>query len=479
MIQAAILGVLLMFAFQFFLSKHQQPRKVTKKVSVENTQDPMFTPSRRIGRTITVETPLYRAKVSNVNGKIVSFFIKKYKKELVPKDASKAGAFPLLTLTDNKTLNTMLSKVKLSSNINSISLKNGKKILVLVGKLKNGLPIQKSLTFHADSYRVNVRVRIGNQKVFELIPNVNSSKIHTSRMGHSGPIVYEDKKIKRFDPKKINALYLPSVSWAGQENKYFIMAAKDSSFPCRIEKFGSHTLVFVNLNNATFFFGPKELKRLQPLGMDKAIDLGFFGFLTKPFLWLFLFLHRFIPNYGIVIILLTLVIKVILHPLTHKGFKSMKNMQDLAPKLDEVKKRYAKDPQKLNEAVMKLYKEEGINPLSGCLPMLLQVPIFFALYEIFLNAVELKGVSFLWVKDLSLPDPTFLLPILMGISMIIQQKLTPTNNPQQEKIFLIMAIVFTFMFAKFPAGLVLYWFTNNVITAIQNLIINKTISRET
>ncbi|MEO2082421.1 MAG: membrane protein insertase YidC, partial [Desulfurobacteriaceae bacterium] len=145
--------------------------------------------------------------------------------------------------------------------------------------------------------------------------------------------------------------------------------------------------------------------------------------------------------------------------------------------LEEIKKRYGKDPQKLQEETMRLYREAGVNPASGCLPMLLQIPIFFALYEIFLNAVELKGASFLWIKDLSLPDPTYILPVLMGASMIAQQFLTPTANKEQQKIFLIMAVVFTFLFATFPAGLVLYWFTNNVITALQNLVIMKVMER--
>jgi YidC/Oxa1 family membrane protein insertase len=156
----------------------------------------------------------------------------------------------------------------------------------------------------------------------------------------------------------------------------------------------------------------------------------------------------------------------------------MKKMQELAPKLEEIKNKYKDNPQKLNEEMMKLYREAGVNPMGGCFPMLLQIPVFFALYEIFLNAVELKGASFLWANDLSMPDPTYIMPVLMGASMILQQKLTPTTNPQQEKIFMIMAVVFTFLFAGFPAGLVLYWLTNNIITAIQNFIINRMLHRE-
>ena len=280
----------------------------------------------------------------------------------------------------------------------------------------------------------------------------------------------------RLKPEEINSFVsFSNALWAGEEDKYFLTALK-GNLPVIVEKVGTnHTIVKGIKGEVTFYGGPKELHQLEALGMEKAIDFGIFGFLAKPFLKFFLFLHQFIPNWGLVIIVLTLIIKIVLHPLTHKGFESMKKMQELAPKLEEIKKRYKNDPQKLNEEMMKLYKEAGVNPMGGCLPMLLQIPVFFALYEIFLNAVELKGASFLWVKDLSMPDPTYLMPILMGASMILQQKLTPSTNPQQEKIFMILAVVFTFMFATFPAGLVLYWLANNLITAVQNLIINKTL----
>jgi YidC/Oxa1 family membrane protein insertase len=298
-------------------------------------------------------------------------------------------------------------------------------------------------------------------------------------MGHIGPVVETEKEVFRIKPQELsNFITFNDVKWAGEEEKYFLLAVKDTGFPVMVEKIGNHTVVKAFIDSGTFFGGPKEIKQLETIGLDKAINFGIFGFLAKPLLKFFLFLHHFIPNWGLVIIVLTLIIKVLLHPLTHKGFESMKKMQELAPKLEEIKKKYGNDPQKLNEEVMKLYREAGVNPMGGCLPMLLQIPVFFALYEIFLNAVELKGASFLWVTDLSVPDPTYLMPVLMGASMILQQKLTPTTNPQQEKIFMIMAVVFTFMFATFPAGLVLYWLTNNIITAIQNLVINKTLQRK-
>jgi len=288
-------------------------------------------------------------------------------------------------------------------------------------------------------------------------------------------VVETEKKVFRLKPEDINGfISYNNVLWAGEEDKYFLMAVKSNRFSAIVEKISpNHTFIRNFVSNATFYGGPKELNRLESLGMDSAIDFGIFGFLAKPFLKVFLFLHQFIPNWGLLIIIFTLIVKLILHPLTHKSFVSMKKMQEVAPKLEELKKKYGNDPQKLQEETMKLYKELGVNPASGCLPMIAQIPIFFALYEIFLNAVELKGAPFLWIKDLSMPDPTYALPILMGLSMIAQQLVTPTTNKQQQYMFIGMAVLFTFLFASFPAGLVLYWFSNNVITAIQNLIIKK------
>jgi len=472
-IQAAVIAFLFMIAFEHFFGKKE--RQEVKEEKQKVLADISIPPSKRVGEVITVKSNLYNAKFSSVNGKLVSFKVKKYNAELV----SGKSFLPFLTLSENGSLNEVLANLDMRASSRTLVVEGSPRNLVFTGTLPHGRIFKKVYTFYPNSYRIDLRQELKGEKLSILIPGIRVNEAHTSRMGHIGPVAELVKgNVKRFDAKSLKKLDFFNVRWVGQEDKYFIQAVKDSAFPVKIVRSENETVVMAFLNNCTLYSGPKEISQLSKLNMEKAIDFGIFAFLAKPFLKFFLFIHKFIPNYGLVIIVLTIIIKIILHPLTHKSYESMKKMQKLAPKLEELKKKYKDNPQKLNEEMMKLYKREGVNPMGGCLPMILQIPVFFALYEIFLNAVELKGSPFLWIADLSQADPTYVLPVLMGASMILQQKLTPSTNPQQEKIFLVMAVVFTFMFATFPAGLVLYWFTNNVITAIQNLIINKMILRK-
>jgi len=230
------------------------------------------------------------------------------------------------------------------------------------------------------------------------------------------------------------------------------------------------------------YVGPKEYERLAAIDprLTDIIEYGFFTFIAKPLFKVLLALYHFVGNWGWAIVILTIIIRIILFPLTLKGMLSMQKLKDLAPKIKEIQQKYKGDPQKMNLHMMQLYKKYNVNPMSGCLPMLLQIPIFFAIYRVLLNAIELKGAPWiLWIKDLSAPDPYYVLPILMGVTMYIHQKLTPTTitDPMQKKIFEWLPVVFTFFFLTFPAGLTLYWFTNNILSIIQQLIVNKIFER--
>ncbi|BCD60403.1 MULTISPECIES: membrane protein insertase YidC [unclassified Nitratiruptor] len=226
------------------------------------------------------------------------------------------------------------------------------------------------------------------------------------------------------------------------------------------------------------YFGPKEYETLKAINpeLTDVIEYGFFTFIAKPMFKALLALYHFIGNWGWAIVVLTIIIRIILFPLTLKGMLSMQKLKDLAPKIKELQQKYKGDPQKLNAHMMQLYKKHGANPMGGCLPMLLQIPVFFAIYRVLLNAIELKGAPWiLWITDLSSKDPYFILPVLMGATMYIHQKITPTTitDPMQKKIFEWLPIVFTFFFLTFPAGLTLYWFVNNILSIIQQLIVNK------
>ncbi len=226
------------------------------------------------------------------------------------------------------------------------------------------------------------------------------------------------------------------------------------------------------------YFGPKEYETLKAIDpqLTDVIEYGFFTFIAKPMFKALLTLYHWIGNWGWAIIALTIIIRIILFPLTLKGMLSMQKLKELAPKIKELQQKYKGDPQKLNAHMMQFYKKHGVNPMGGCLPMLLQIPVFFAIYRVLLNAIELKGAPWiLWITDLSSKDPYFILPILMGATMYIHQKLTPTTitDPMQKKMFEWLPLIFTFFFLTFPAGLTLYWFTNNILSIIQQLIVNK------
>jgi len=245
-------------------------------------------------------------------------------------------------------------------------------------------------------------------------------------------------------------------------------------------------LIFVQGDNAlkiNGYIGPKDhevLKSINPELTD-AIEFGWFSFLSKPFYKVLLWINNHVGNWGWAIILFTLLVKLILFPLSYKGMMSMQKLKDLAPKMKELKEKYKGDPAKMNSQMMEMYKKHGANPMGGCLPLILQIPVFFALYRVLLNAVELQGAPWiLWIEDLAQMDPYFVLPILMGVSMWFQQRITPMNltDPLQEKIFKFFPVIMTVFFIYFPSGLVLYWLVNNLFTIGQQYFINHMYAKQ-
>jgi YidC/Oxa1 family membrane protein insertase len=215
--------------------------------------------------------------------------------------------------------------------------------------------------------------------------------------------------------------------------------------------------------------------------MGDIVEYGWFTFIAKPIFILLSFLYSLIGNWGWAIVATTLIIRTVLFPLTYKGMVSMTKMKELSPKIKELQKKYKGEPQKLNAHTMELYKKHGANPMGGCLPMILQIPVFFAIYRVLLNAVELKHAPWIgWIHDLSAMDPYFILPVLMAGTMFWQQHITPTNvtDPMQAKIMKFLPLIFMFFFVTFPAGLTLYWFVNNLFGVIQQYYVNKIFEKE-
>jgi YidC/Oxa1 family membrane protein insertase len=225
------------------------------------------------------------------------------------------------------------------------------------------------------------------------------------------------------------------------------------------------------------YLGPKEIKPLKELGVsaENLVDFGFFTIVAKPLLWFLKLTNSFTKNFGIDILILSILIKIIFLPLTQISFKSMKEMQKVQPEMARLKETYKNNKTRLQQEIMLLYKRRKINPMSGCLPMLIQIPVFIALYNALQNSFEMRHAPFfLWIKDLSAKDPIYITPLIMGATMVIQQKMTPTAaDPTQAKMFMLMPIMFTFLFLNFPSGLVLYWLVNNVLSIAHQHYLNK------
>ena len=322
-----------------------------------------------------------------------------------------------------------------------------------------------------------------------------------SKVADRGELFHEmaflsGKDLKRIHADKIKDEKAGSgeMEWAYLGDKYFITAVMPTSggdaevYSKKVgEELFEASLVFRSLQikpgetkvmEYGLYFGPKEVGILKAAGskLERAIDLGFFDLIAYPMLLSFKWMYEVIPNYGVVVILLTVLIKILFWPLSQKSYKSMKDMQKVAPLMEQIREKYKDDKERLNKEVMDLYKRHKVNPLGGCLPMILQIPVFFALYAVVGGAVELRHAPFiLWITDLSAKDPYYVTPVIMGATMFIQQKMTPsaTADPMQQKVMMLMPVIFTFMFLNFSSGLVLYWLINNVLSIGQQHYVNK------
>ncbi|WP_033773764.1 membrane protein insertase YidC [Helicobacter pylori] len=387
---------------------------------------------------------------------------------------------------NNKAFNTPYSASKTTLGPNEQ--------LVLTQDLGD-LVIIKTLTFYDDlHYDLQIAFKSPNNIIPNyVITNGYRPVADLDSYTFSGVLLENnDKKIEKIedkDAKEIkrfsNILFLSSV------DRYFttlLFTDNPQGFEVLINpEIGTkNPLGFISLKNeATLhgYIGPKDyrsLKAISPMLTD-AIEYGLITFFAKGVFVLLDYLYQFVGNWGWTIILLTIIVRIILYPLSYKGMVSMQKLKELAPKMKELQEKYKGEPQKLQAHMMQLYKKHGANPLGGCLPLILQIPVFFAIYRVLYNAVELKSSEWiLWIHDLSIMDPYFILPLLMGASMYWHQSVTPNTmtDPMQAKIFKLLPLLFTIFLITFPAGLVLYWTTNNILSVLQQLIINKVLENK-
>ncbi|MCK4737333.1 MAG: membrane protein insertase YidC [Sulfurimonas sp.] len=400
--------------------------------------------------------------------------------QLVPATGTK----PLFIRFLDTNLNEAAAKVAYTTDISELSLENSAKKVTLTQNLPD-LTVTKEITFYADGH-YDVKVLLSDDKRYFIYlgqrPRVNETE---QMMTVTGAMVYTDDELATIiedgDAEGRKSFSGVELISAFDQYSASIMYgfSKDTNIIVERDREDNPIVYFEAMQNMGFngYIGQKEYKTLHNISpvLTNAIEYGWFTFASKPLFQLLLWLHDILGNWGWSIIALTILIRAVLYPLTYKGMVSMQKLKEISPQVKAAQAKHKGDPQRMNAAVMDLYKKHGANPLGGCLPMLLQIPVFFAIYRVLLNAVELQGAPWMfWIQDLSRMDSTFILPILMGASMYYQQKLTPSNftDPMQEKVFKFLPIIFTFFFLTFPSGLVLYWFINNMFSIGQQFIVN-------
>ncbi|MEA3523487.1 MAG: membrane protein insertase YidC [Campylobacterota bacterium] len=394
------------------------------------------------------------------------------------------GAKPLYLRFSDESLNTEASKIAYVASTDTLDLTSNTSASVTLTQTLSSVSVTKKLTFYKDGH-YDINVELSNEKRYFIYLGQHPQSGAQQMMTVKGAMVYAgDNLTTIFEDGDVETRSsYTDVHLTSAFDQYFASIfyglRPDTSVLVERDR-DDNAIIYLDATRVMDFnayIGPKDYKVLDNIDpvLTNAIEYGWFTFASKPLFDLLMWLYGIFGNWGWAIIALTIIIRLLLFPLTYKGMLSMQKMKDLAPKIKEIQAKYKGDPQRMNAAVMDTYKKHGANPLGGCLPMLLQIPVFFAIYRVLLNAVELQGAPWmLWIDDLSRMDPTFILPILMGASMYYQQKLTPNNftDPMQQKVFQFLPIIFTFFFITFPSGLVLYWFVNNLFSIAQQFLVN-------
>jgi YidC/Oxa1 family membrane protein insertase len=475
----------------------------------------------------TLEAPLYRAQILAPGGRMNSFQLRTFRQtvasdsppvEMISSQGS--GYLPLsvdLLHHQGWQLSTTPSVSQTPSEL-SLTPTSPPEVLSLSQEVPGEVRLTKAFTFKPESYVVDLEMRLKNLSQAQLSDQLGisfffqplgeakeESSYNKSQLakGEKGSLTLFELS----DLQKTPTILKPPLDWVGYGDNFFLQAvipleAQGYEVIPRVLDAARGLLQVVYLTEPfqleggqekTFkirlYIGPKVLDHLAQAEhqLVEAVDYGWFWFLAKPAVYVLNWIYKYIHNYGVAIILLTILIKIVFWPLTQKSFKSMQAMKKIQPKIAQVREKYKDDREKLNQELMGLYKTYKVNPMGGCLPMVLQIPVFIALYRMLNTAVELRHEPFLWwINDLTAPDRLHIgfeipylggipvLTLLMGVSMFAQQKMTPSSgDPRQEQIMLLMPLIFTVFFINFPSGLVLYWLVNNILSIVQQYWINR------
>tara|TARA_B110000240_G_scaffold70803_1_gene80566 strand:- start:37 stop:1707 length:1671 start_codon:yes stop_codon:yes gene_type:complete len=481
-----------------------------------NNVTPVIISDNDFSEIITVKTDVLELKINSKGGTIEGAKLLKY-----PKSKDQPDDVIELLNTNSKDLGLIQTGLRslagapepnhlasYSSDSNNYELTHqGELIIPLYWTDGNGIKVEKSFRVSQGSYRVDIEHRLTNDtaqdwsgasysQITRRVTDKERSMFDVESFSFDGPIIFNGEKIEKLDSSDLNEdgpnQFVSSNGWIGSIQHHFLSAVvpekeNEQRYQVSANKvrvvsnmIGPTEIVYSNQTktfSTTAYIGPKLQSQLNAIDpkLRLSVDYGILTMLSQPLFWLLNFVHSFVQNWGLAIISVTAIIKLLFYKLTEKSGHSMAKMRAIAPRLKAIQERYKDNKTEQGRATMELYKREKVNPIAGCVPMLIQMPFFLAFYWVLLESVEMRQAPFMfWLTDLSSRDPYFILPLIMGGAMLFQQKLNPPPaDPMQAKVMQIMPVMFSAMFAFFPSGLVLYWVTNTLLSILQQWSINK------
>jgi len=545
---AIVLSFLVFFVWNFFFVEKPAPETPVAETAIQKTEketlaqndipvnntveeEPIETyiaetsvgSQKSLPRTITVESPLYSVDINERGAVFQSYVLKDYRESIEPDAAYKeliapAASHGMLQLSlAGKSIPGLENAIfSAEDTLDTLKVMDTERELAFTWRSDAGILVEKRYRFTPGSYLIQLTVDIKNGSDRAIVDRLvlgikNDTEGAKGGYSFEGPCALIDGELEQIKTKKIEdkSEYPGNIKWLAIVDRYFmksIIPLDDTKGVMKLSLDNNDVLGnrFIGPENTIqpgtqkhfayqIFFGPKSMQVLKDVDHDlnKAIHFGMFDIIAKPLLWFMNFIYSKVPNYGIAIIVLTILTKLLLWPLGSKSYKSMSEMKRLQPLMAEIREKHKDDKKMMNQEIMSLYRTYKINPMGGCLPMVLQIPVFFALYRMLYQAIELRHAPFfLWINDLSAPDRLFnfafsipfmqppygipVLTVIMGASMLLQQKMSPPpGDPTQAKMMMLMPIVFTVIFINFSSGLVLYWLINNILSIAQQTYIQK------
>ncbi|MFI3271547.1 MAG: membrane protein insertase YidC [Pseudomonadota bacterium] len=515
---AVVLSLIVLVGWGYFseyMGWTQKPAPVVETVAPQQAATPAMAPTdptilatpvfqNAEGREITVDTPFYKAVFHTGGGVLQQFLLKNYTVG-IEKDS------PLVDMVDPATkrlapLGLLVngqpswSTGAWSFDGNDLNLAAGQTGVLRFQGIVDGLRVIRELHFDANTYLITEKLLVASADDATRTARIGFTLGATSLTG--GESQYNQTRIAWFSEEGLDeetstdtlastgVQFNGTVDWAGIMSNYFLSAIvptkeqmvvkgrlQDGVYRVAVEEESKVINPGITeMIGCDYWLGPKEseLLNVAPNNLAVSLDYGWFSFIARPLIVALEFFHSYVGNYGVAIIILTIIIKLLFWPLSQKSYKSMEQMKKLQPLMAKVREKYADDREKMNAEIMALYKTYKVNPAGGCLPMLVQIPVFFGLYQALLHSIQLRHASFIeylpftdmvWLADLSAKDPYYITPLVMGASMFLQQRLAPpAGDPTQAKVMMFMPVIFTFMFLGFPSGLVIYWLCNNVLS---------------